>query len=402
MDRFEAFRSQADPRGKDAASRIERFLLQRRRGQPVDPRRVAQETELDLDDVQDLLEVASSEAVGLMERADVITCPNSGCEAMEMVGPLIEQEQSEGQARCSVCEEVVIDPASRPVERRYQLTVDADREAQEHQAAEEAKPQLTAAILTALPEELEAVRDQLLSEGGKIAEEVVHGGGLYFKGGLRGAHVDWTVYASYTEATPSAAAASAVDVMLNFNPTTSIFVGIAGGIAEKGVKLGDVIAATEVLDYDGGKESAEGFIPRPRQFHSAHSLKQLAAFTMLDDGWRERLLHKDPGLELEPATVHIEPIAAGSKVVANTNSETYKLVRETADRAVAVEMEGSGFLGAVQRYGEAAIVVRGISDLIDGKDAADHAGVRQQAAANAAGFACELLRRYMPSPTEVS
>lgn len=398
-DRFEAFRNRADPRGKDAASRVQRFLLQRRRGQPLEPRRVAQETGLDIDDVQDLLEIASSEEVGLMERADVITCPNGGCEAMEMVEPLIQREQSEGEARCSVCEEVVSNPADRPRERRYQLTLDGDREAKAQQEMETAKPELAAVVLTALPEELGAVRAQLESEGAEITEKVVKGGGLYYKATLGGDHVTWTVYVSYTEATSSSAAAGAVDALVNFDPVIAIFVGIAGGIAEKGVKLGDVIAATEVLDYDGGKETPKGFIPRTRQFHAAHALKQLASFTMLDEAWRERLLSPAPTLELGQPAVHIEPIAAGSKVVASTDSDTYKLVRQTADRAVAVEMEGSGFLGAVQRYSGDAIVVRGISDLIDGKELADRANVRKQAAANAAGFVCALLHRYsQPEP----
>lgn len=401
-DRFEAFRSQADPRGKDAAGLIERFLLQRRRGQPLEPRRVALEIGLDFDDAQDLLEIASSVEVGLMEQADVLSCPNDGCGAMEMVEPLIQQQQSEGEARCSVCEEVISNPADRPRERRYQLTPEGDREAKARQEVEAAKPRLTAAILTALPEELGAVRMQLELEGAEISEEVVKGGGIYYKALLGGDHVTWTVYASYTEPTSSSAAAGAVDALVNFNPAIIVFAGIAGGIEAKGVKLGDVVAATEVFDYDGGKETSEGFIPRTRQFHSAHALKQLASFTMLGEAWRKHLLTPVPTLVLEQPAVHIEPIAAGSKVVASTDSDTYKLVRKTADRAVAVEMEGSGFLAAIQRYGGDAIVVRGISDLIDGKDLADRAGIRKQAAANAAGFACALLRRYSPSPSEAS
>jgi nucleoside phosphorylase len=398
-DKFEAFRSQAEPRGKESSRRLEDFLLQRRRGQPLDPRRVTLETGLDADDVLDLLEIASDQDVGLLERADVIRCPNGGCGAAEIVEPLIRQERSEGEARCSVCEEVIANPAIRQSERRYQLTLDGDREAK---AAQAARPSLVAAVLTALPEELGAVRDQLVSEGSEVAEEVVDGGAIYYKASLRGDHVDWTVYAAYTEATPASAAAGTADILINFRPMISLYVGIAGGIAEKGVKLGDVVAATEVYDYDGGKEGAKGFLPRPRQFHAAHGLKQRASFTMLDETWREHLRDVVPGLALDAPAIHIEPIAAGSKVIANTDSKTYELVRETADRAVAVEMEGSGFLGAVHRYGTDAIIVRGISDLIDGKDQADRDGVRKQAEANAAGFACALLRRYAPSPNTSS
>jgi hypothetical protein len=38
------------------------------------------------------------------------------------------------------------------------------------------------------------------------------------------------------------------------------------------------------------------------------------------------------------------------------------------------------------------------SDLIDGKAAADKAGVRAQAVANAVAFTFELLHRFAPSP----
>src|ERR1700735_799467 len=148
---FEDFRSEADLRGKDAAIQVERFLLQRRRGQPLGSSRVALELGLDPDDVEDLFEIACGESVGLMERADVVKCPHGDCGAMELVDSLVEQEQSEGEARCSVCDEVIADPASLSSERRYQLTVSGDKEANAAQAAEAAMPQLTAALLTALP-----------------------------------------------------------------------------------------------------------------------------------------------------------------------------------------------------------------------------------------------------------
>jgi nucleoside phosphorylase len=351
-----------------------------------------------LDDVEDLLEVASAKNVRLLERSDVITCPNADCKAREMLSQLLDQERTDGEARCSVCEEVITNPAGRPVECLYQLTPDGAAEADTHQVAIAARPTLAAVVLTALPEELAAVHKQLSVEGVTPHERTVAGGGIYYEATLQGKYVDWSLYATFTEPTPASAASGAVDAILNFSPDVAIFVGIAGGIAKKGVKLGDVVAATDVLDYDSGKETKKGFVPRTRQFHSAFGLKQLAAFTKIDDGWRGRLPGTGSDLDLGVPSVHVEPIAAGSKVLASTASPTYKLIRDTADRAVAVEMEGSGFLGAVQRSGDSALVVRGISDLIDGKAAADKKGVREQAAANAVAFTFELLHRFMPEP----
>jgi nucleoside phosphorylase len=399
-DRFAAFRELADRRGSDAAAAVEQFLLERRRGQLLAPNRIALETGLDIGDVKDLLKIASNDEVGVLERTAVIACSNPNCAAPEHLRPLIEEEEETGEAHCSTCEDVITNPRARNAEERYELTEGADTEASLHQAEKANRPKLVAVILTALPEELSAVRSQLSADGADIKRRTVTGGGLYYEASVSSHYIDWTVYASYTEATTSAAAAGATDAILNFQPAVTLYVGIAGGIREKGVKLGDVVAATEVIDYDGGKESPQGYVPRPRQLHPAFALKQLAAFTSIEDEWRKRCRAVAGSPHLGNPTVHVEPIAAGNKVAASTKSATYKLIRATADRAVAVEMEGSGFLSAVARYGDAAIVIRGISDLIDGKKQADKDKVLAQAAANAAAFALELLHQFELQPEE--
>jgi nucleoside phosphorylase len=391
---FDAFsRYGTDVGGEKAVAALRAYFLEKNLGARMAPNRIAKALDLDEEVVDDLLNIAAGSEVGLLEDASQIQCPF--CQGRVDLRILRQQRDAGEDVLCPDCAHPIDDFERLEVERRYRLTASAAAEAAQWQEQRAARPKMQAVILTALVEELGAVRDQLIASGVTLTERTVANGGIYYEATFEGVDVDWTIHASFTQATVGKAAAGAVDAILNFKPNIAMFVGIAGGIAEKGVKLGDVIAATEVFDYEQGKDTATGFIPRTYQLHTAFSLNQLAAFTILADSWRSRISTTVEGLELEQPMVHAEPIAAGGKVVASTESATYKLVRQTADRVVAVEMEGSGFLGAVGRYHAVdGIVIRGASDLIDGKSESDKGGVRKQAVANAAAFAFEMLHRF--------
>jgi nucleoside phosphorylase len=79
-------------------------------------------------------------------------------------------------------------------------------------------------------------------------------------------------------------------------------------------------------------------------------------------------------------------------VVASTRSATYELIRKNYGKAVAVEMEGGGFLrGTYGNRDVASLVIRGISDLLSNKTESDAEGWQPIAAANAAAFTFELI-----------
>lgn len=391
---FEAFSKRgSEIGGEKAVAALHAYLLKKNSGARLAPDRIAKALKLDEDVVEDLLDVAVSSEVGLLEDASQVQCPS--CDSRVDLRILRQHREDGGDIECPECSHPLDDFDLLPVERRYRLTEEAVTEAEQWQAKQAARPRMCAVILTALVEELGAIRNQLLATGITPAERTVANGGIYYEASFEGANVDWDIFASFTQASTGEAAAGAVDAILNFNPDIAMFVGIAGGIAKKGIKLGDVIAATEVFDYEQGKETKAGLIPRTRQLRTAFSLNQLAAFTILGDSWRDRIVSLEKDLKLEKPTVHPEPIAAGGKVIASTKAAAYDLVRRTADRAVAVEMEGSGFLGAVGRYHDVdGIVIRGASDLIDGKSKSDEEGMRKQAVANAAAFAFEMLHRF--------
>jgi hypothetical protein len=100
----------------------------------------------------------------------------------------------------------------------------------------------------------------------------------------------------------------------------------------------------------------------------------------------------DDSLRHDKPKIFVAPIAAGEKVVATSKKDTARLLKSMYGDAVAVEMEGRGFLESVHLNADVrGGVVRGISDLLDGKAAADRAGSQQRAADAASAAAFEIL-----------
>jgi hypothetical protein len=96
----------------------------------------------------------------------------------------------------------------------------------------------------------------------------------------------------------------------------------------------------------------------------------------------------------------LAPIAAGEKVVASNRSQSFKFIRKQYNDAVAVEMEGHGFLlGVHMNHPTQGIVVRGISDLVEDKDEANDETWQPIAARHAAAFAFQILAKYPGSGT---
>jgi nucleoside phosphorylase len=173
-----------------------------------------------------------------------------------------------------------------------------------------------------------------------------------------------------------------------FKPSLVLFVGVAGGL--KDVKLGDVVAATKVYGYESGKASRT-FQIRPDVGKSTYRMEQRARAEARGSDWLQRLKGPIPD---PPPRVFVEPIAAGARVVASTRSAIWKFLKANYSDAVAVEMEGHGFLQAVHANQQVdALIIRGISDLIDGKTDADTKNYQQIAARHASAFAFEILAK---------
>jgi len=241
-----------------------------------------------------------------------------------------------------------------------------------------------AVILTALPVEYEAVRAHL-----KDTREKIHEGTIYELGHFQSGDQSWEVAIAEIGMSNPIAASAAERAIACFKPQLVLFVGVAGGL--KYVQLGDVVAANKVYGLEYGKVEDTGFKSRPSVYNSTHALDQRARAVARRQDWLKRLPIPLP--EPSPKAL-VGPIAAGEKVLASTSSETWNLIKQSYGDALAVEMEGHGFLAALHANQHVeALIIRGISDLIDGKREADAANSQAVAAQHASAFAFEVLAK---------
>jgi nucleoside phosphorylase len=249
------------------------------------------------------------------------------------------------------------------------------------------KPKRRAVVLTALPVEYDAVRSHL-----KDPYEDRHPGGAVYERGLFEAKGQtWEVCIHEIGAGNANAALETERIIAHFKPQVAFFVGVAGGI--KDVGLGDVVVATKIYGYESGK-AEQVFNPRPEVGEPTYPAIDRAKAERRKEDWMKRL---GAVPETKPRVL-LGPVAAGEKVVASTKSEVYQLLRSGYSDALAVEMEGSGFLGAARDNKVDALVVRGISDLIEGKAEADKSGSQEVASRHAAAFAFQVLAELYAIP----
>jgi nucleoside phosphorylase len=244
-----------------------------------------------------------------------------------------------------------------------------------------------AVVLTALPVEYSAVGTYLTD----LREETHPQGTIYERGKFVANGRSWEVGIAEVGAGNAGAAVEAERAIAYFKPDVLFFVGIAGGI--KDVAIGDVVAATDVYSYEIGKAEAGAFLTRPKAGKSTYALVQRAKSEARKGEWLKRVTNN---WNAQPR-VFVAPIAAGEKVIASRQSDIFRLLRASFNDAIAVEMEGFGFLSAAFAYPNIkAIVIRGISDLVEGKndDSIESEAARQQKASLHAGaFAFEMLSK---------
>lgn len=186
-----------------------------------------------------------------------------------------------------------------------------------------------------------------------------------------------------------------------FDPEYAFFVGVAGGL--KDVKVGDIVIGRDVYGYERGKAEENNFKPRPQFGASTYMLERLAGRYAKSEAWKqttEKLLNP----EFAPLIcTYTGTIASGEKVDASIDSNLHQFLKQNASHALAIEMEGLGFLEVCRmRPLVKTLLLRGISDLVDDKGQMDGKGSQPYASANVAAFLFGLLEQlgFSDSSTE--
>ena len=155
------------------------------------------------------------------------------------------------------------------------------------------------------------------------------------------------------------AAATTAAVLLDaFDAHALLFTGVAGGLGD-GVRVGDIVVATALLQHD---MNAEPLFPRWEV-----PLTGLARFDA-DAAWTARLVQAGrtlaaAGTHAAAATIHQGLVISGDRFVA-THAESDQL-RAWLPDALAVEMEGAAVAQVCRDFARPFGVVRTISDRAD-------------------------------------
>lgn len=188
------------------------------------------------------------------------------------------------------------------------------------------------------------------------------------------------------------ATATTADAIRRWHPRYVLLVGIAGGVAERGVNLGDVLISDQVVDYELQKVTVDGRQYR-WQVHRADQRLLEAARNLSDTAWRSRIGKRRPTRGRPQPKRHVGPVATGDKVVAY--GPLLAELRADWPQLIGVEMEAGGAATAAFQAATRPgfFMVRGVSDLADEhKGTASVESWRPYACHVAAAYTVALLR----------
>ena len=255
-----------------------------------------------------------------------------------------------------------------------------------------------ALIVTALPLEMKAVLAHLADADATRG----NAGAVYEAGLFRDADEEWLIVVCVTGAGTHPAEMAVIEAHYDFAGfDVQMVVGVAGS-RKRTAPIGSVIASDQVYNPYSGKATEGTWSARSRAIPANFRLVELARKVCRKERWVERIggrpERKRPPLELDATgpdpVAQVAPIASTEAVLDDRESDLEKLIASSCGDAHAVEMEGFGAQFAAHRKETPGIIVRGISDLAEGKSADADSRNQPIAAQRAAAFAFELLSEW--------
>ena len=215
-------------------------------------------------------------------------------------------------------------------------------------------------IMSALHEELSAVLADMPEE-----QRVAVAGRDFWLGHWQG----HAVVAVLSRVGKVAAATTAAVMLERFGVDALVFTGAAGGLGP-GVRVGDVVVATGLIQHD---MDASPLFPRHevplygRALFEADTALSLQLTEAAQQVLQAAERHLGPDtlaqFQLSSPEVHQGLIVSGDRFV-STNAES-QVLRESLPQALAVEMEGAAVAQVCWDYGVPFAAVRTISDRAD-------------------------------------
>lgn len=214
-------------------------------------------------------------------------------------------------------------------------------------------------ILGAIPQEINGFLSLLQN----VTENTI-GGRIYYEGRLG----EQSVVVVYSRIGKVAAAATVTTLILEFAVTEIVFIGVAGAI-HSNVKVGDVVVANQLLQYDMdasplrpkyeipllGKVYFETDHQRTR--HVFNKISQVINPQNITQLIPQSELLK---FDITNPVVHLGIIASGDQFF-STNEQKEKLQKELPD-VLCVEMEGAAVAQICYEFEIPFTVIRTISD----------------------------------------